>query len=365
MDDLRDGTAIGAIPSYAARPAISLVTSLEPGALRVRQGQATLALLGTGRDPDGVAVLDAAPLPEREPGRRALMAALETLFVSGRIERVRVRAGTQPALRQACLAQGAALADGAADLLVPAELFWQRSELWLPPGPREPFPLVQVQASGYRHPLRPPKPEGLVYARFIPWLDRLLTFRTLDPESDLERFHRWMNDPRVERIWSEGGDLDQHQAYLAKLAADPHMLPLIASLDGVPFAYFELYWAKENRLGPYYEALDHDRGWHVLVGEDAFRGKPFVRAWLPSLMHFMFLDDPRTRWIVGEPAASHAQQIRNLERAGFAKVKHVAFPHKRAMLVMLSRERFFVDRLWAAEEGEARDGQAKDGLDAG
>jgi RimJ/RimL family protein N-acetyltransferase len=84
----------------------------------------------------------------------------------------------------------------------------------------------------------------------------------------------------------------------------------------------------------------------VVVGEDAFRGRPFLTAWLPSLMHFMFLDDCRTMRIVGEPRADHQQQIRNLERSGFANVKTFDFPHKRATLVMLLRERFFGERLW-------------------
>lgn len=26
-----------------------------------------------------------------------------------------------------------------------------------------------------------------------------------------------------------------------------------------------------------------DRGWHVLIGEKDYRGKPFITAWLPSL----------------------------------------------------------------------------------
>jgi acetyl CoA:N6-hydroxylysine acetyl transferase len=67
----------------------------------------------------------------------------------------------------------------------------------------------------------------------------------------------------------------------------------------------------------------------------------------------MLLDDPRTQRIVGEPRADHAQQIRNLERSGFASVKEFDFPHKRAMLVMLLRERYFGERLWIPRRPEA------------
>ena len=122
---------------------------------------------------------------------------------------------------------------------------------------------MQVMGNGRRHPLRPAQPRGLVYARFIPWLGQTISFRAVRLEDDLERFHRWMNDPRVEQIWSEAGDIATHRAYLERLLADPHMLPLIGCFDGQPFGYFELYWAKENRLGPYYDAHDYDRGWHV------------------------------------------------------------------------------------------------------
>jgi hypothetical protein len=75
-------------------------------------------------------------------------------------------------------------------------------------------------------------------------------------------------------------------------------------------------------------------------------------------MHFIFLDDIRTQRIVGEPKASHAQQIRNLDRAGFAKVKYFDLQHKRALLVMLLRERFFADRLWAPEPAAEAPAQA-------
>lgn len=224
-------------------------------------------------------------------------------------------------------------------------ILWQWPSLWLPQL-SYPLPPVREMTAGRYHPRRPAKPKGTVYQRFIPWLERDISFRVADPETDLAAFHRWMNDEQVNTIWEDAGSLDKHREILEERIADPHVLPLIGSFADIPFGYFEIYWAKENRLGPFYDADDYDRGWHVAIGEPDYRGKKWISAWLPSLMHFIFLDDPRTQRIVGEPRASHEQQIRNLDRSGFAKVKHFDFPHKRALLVMLTRERFFGDHLW-------------------
>ncbi|QND50683.1 acetyltransferase (plasmid) [Phyllobacterium sp. 628] len=232
-----------------------------------------------------------------------------------------------------------------ATLTVDPREFWQLPQPWIA-NAAYPHPQVHVLTNGQYHPKRPRKPVGVVYERYIPWLGETLSFRTADPQTDIEHFHRWMNDEQVNLIWEDGGDKEKHTTILEVRLHDPHILALIGCFNGVPFGYFEVYWAKENRLGPYYDAQDYDRGWHVAIGEPAYRGKKWITAWLPSLMHFMFLDDPRTQRIVGEPRASHEQQIRNLDRSGFSKVKHFDFPHKRAMLVMLLRERYFDDRFW-------------------
>lgn len=230
-------------------------------------------------------------------------------------------------------------------VLVDPRAFWQWPNPWIAE-PGYPHPQLHVLSNGRYHPKRPPKPAGTVYERYIPWLGQRISFRVAEPEADAPHFHRWMNDEAVNVVWEDGGTLEKHRAILRERHDDPHVLALIGCFDDVPFGYFEVYWAKENRLGPYYDAQDYDRGWHVAVGEPDFRGRKWLTAWLPSLMHFIFLDEPRTQRIVGEPRATHEQQIRNLDRSGFAKVKQFDFPHKRAMLVMLTRERFFGDRLW-------------------
>lgn len=333
--------------SFTADERSAMRTHIEPDRVEVCCGGALLGSFRLVRHPAAPLTLDLRETRAEREGLAPLMAALEGLFAANSaFDRIGLIIDAGSRLRQACLMTGLAVPDVVGDLVVPATLFWQRPEPWLRTSPGVPYPQMHVMTGGIRHPRRRPKPQGTVYARYIPWLGQSLSLRAFDPAIDLDRFHRWMNDPRVARIWDEAGDRAKHEAYAAKLAADPHMLPLVGCFDGNPFAYFELYWAKENRLGPHYDAQDYDRGWHVLVGEEAYRGRAWISAWLPSLMHYMFLDDPRTQRIVGEPAASHGQQIRNLERSGFAKLKHVDFPHKRAMLVMLLRERYFGDRLW-------------------
>jgi len=250
------------------------------------------------------------------------------------------------------VAEGLALPAPRGQQRVHREMFFQHAPLWLPQA-MPPMPLQYTLTGERRHPRRPVKREGTLYQRHIPWLAGTFSFRSLDIASDLPRFNRWMNDPDVAQVWQETGDLAKHRRYLEAIAADPHMQAMIACIDGEPFGYFETYWAKENRIAPFYDADDHDRGWHVLIGEPSFRGKAFATAWLTSISHYLFLADPRTRRIVGEPRADHRQQLRNLDRSGYAKLKEFDFPHKRAMLVMLLRERYFTDTLWWPRDDEA------------
>ena len=187
------------------------------------------------------------------------------------------------------------------------------------------------------HPQRPAKPQGEVYRRFDPQLGAWISLRTLDIELDLERFNRWQNTPRVLAFWDEGGSLDDHRQYLEKLADDPRTLTLIGCFDDQPFAYFEAYWAKEDRIAPFYDADDYDRGIHMLVGEQAHRGPHKVASWLSALTDYLLQDDPRTRRIVAEPRADNDKMIGYMQAQGYARIKEFDFPHKRAALMVLER----------------------------
>ena len=129
--------------------------------------------------------------------------------------------------------------------------FWQHPLPWLATSSAAGMPLRYTFSGEKRHPQRPPIPHGEVYRRELPGLNTTFSLRTVDIAQDLERFNRWMNLEQVAFFWEQTGSLDEHAAYLQQMLDDPRVLPLIGSYNDEPFAYFEIYWCKEDRIAPY------------------------------------------------------------------------------------------------------------------
>ena len=230
--------------------------------------------------------------------------------------------------------------------------------LWSPPSPGPftssshlptfypPPPPQYVMTEGVRHPVRPKPPaQGQIfYTRYIPSLGQFLSFRTasmstkapthrgpvsggtsasfLPPNSgisqstlptvgnviiapsDTELMHTWMNNPRVNAAWGVAGPIETQEAFLRSSLNNKHSFPAIGCWDGKPFGYFEIYWVKEDHLGSYADRRDlgsWDRGIHVLVGEEEFRGEHRIKVWLSALVHYCWLADQRTENVLLEP----------------------------------------------------------------
>lgn len=256
--------------------------------------------------------------------------------------------------------------------------FWQGAgspfgarSVWVPSdGPGHPYATATVPALTHvmtseqpghalvRHPRRAPKPRpgSTIYSRWVPHLRETFSMVALDhrDEGHLGLFHAWQNDPRVSQGWNLTGSRDQHRAYLERMHGDPHKFSVLAAFDGVFFAYFELYWAREDLVGAYYGSLDFDRGREVLVGDVRYRGAYRVGAWWGSLMHYLFLDDPRTMQVVGEPKFTNSTVLAYDFVHGFGLDMFVDLPHKRGALMRCSRERFFQICPLAEDERERK-----------
>jgi len=160
-------------------------------------------------------------------------------------------------------------------------------------------------------------------------------------DADVDLLHKWHATDRVNTGWRQNMPREAHKKYLEDLEASSDHIPLIAEWNGEAFGYMEIYYAKETSLRNYYDAGDFDRGFHALVGEEKFRGPHRVRSWMGSLIHMLFLLDPRTMRVVSEPRASNTKMVEYECLCGGHVEKLIDFPHKRAALVFIPRERFF------------------------
>lgn len=222
------------------------------------------------------------------------------------------------------------------------ETFFQQPEIWnVTTNPD--FPLeTWMESNNVSHPKRPIFKAGqLLYSRYVSAIDAHVSFRVIR-EDDLDTFHDWHNQARVANFWELAQTKEELKAYIERGLNDPHQMPVIAEIAGEAAGYFEIYWTREDRLGPYYESDAFDRGFHLLVGNTKFLGFKNTDALLKSASHFIFLDDPRTRRIMGEPRHDNQKLLRYLLHfKSWRKVKEFDFPHKRAALLECSRELFF------------------------
>ncbi|PRQ09047.1 GNAT family N-acetyltransferase [Enhygromyxa salina] len=202
---------------------------------------------------------------------------------------------------------------------------------------------ARTTTGAIEHPRRPSAPAGQLYARYCPSIDRNFTLHSFDPDRDFDRFCGWMQDPVVAQFWEQDWPRAQLRDRIDALIADPHVIPAIGRFDDLPFAYFEIYWAKEDRLGPHYAAHDYDRGFHMAIGEPEVRHRGWGRQWFLSMAHFCFLDDPRTQRLVGEPRIDQSRVRGWADTTAWREWGEVQFPHKRAALMVLTRDRFFAE----------------------
>lgn len=194
------------------------------------------------------------------------------------------------------------------------------------------------------HPVRPLVGKGLKYKRFYPEIGKMVSYRSVDVEADLDLFHEWHNKPRVYDLWELNKSKEELKDYLIKAQKDLHQVPLIMEFDGVPVGYYEIYWAAEDRIAPYYDYDIYDRGFHFLIGDETYLGLDNTSVALRSAMHMIFLDEPRTQHIVGEPRSDNKRVLKYLQLIpGWKFVKEFDFPHKRAALLMADRDVFFKD----------------------
>jgi aminoglycoside 6'-N-acetyltransferase len=147
--------------------------------------------------------------------------------------------------------------------------------------------------------------------------------------TDLPMIRRWLATPQVARWW---GDPDEQFALVSEDLDHPSMDQFVVATDSRPFAYLQCYdpaaWP-DTVFAAYREGT---RGIDQFIGEpdmmDRGHGSALVRNFVDELLKM------GTPAVVTDPDPANLRAVRAYEKAGFQKVRLVATPDGRTLLMV-------------------------------
>ena len=163
------------------------------------------------------------------------------------------------------------------------------------------------------------------------------TFRPLE-HADLPLLHEWLNRPHVAE-WCEGPVTLEYveQTYGADIGSAV-ICPMLASLDGTPVAYVQVYrvmgadpdwWQEETDPGA--RGIDQFLANAEQLGQGL--GSRMVREFVARLFA-----DPEVSKVQTDPSPLNARAIRAYEKAGFRRVRELVTPDGPAWLMLIGRD---------------------------
>lgn len=124
--------------------------------------------------------------------------------------------------------------------------------------------------------------------------------RVFNLNDDFLKIYNWMHQTHVIPQWQLNKSEVELYVYFEKMVVDDHQKLYIITINNIDVGYLELYEAKRDRLGLYYEAEINDIGWHILIGNINYVGKGHFKNLMRMICFFVF-ENTSAEKIVGEP----------------------------------------------------------------
>lgn len=157
---------------------------------------------------------------------------------------------------------------------------------------------------------------------------------------DFPLLFKWMHEPHVIPQWQLNKPELELAVYFERMLCDDHQHLYIIQINHQDVGYLEIYEAKRDRLALYYDALDADLGWHVLLGEPDVVGKGHFRA-VMRMLSFLVFEHSAAEKVVGEPDESMVVYDIIAKDIAYAAQKKIKLLEKTAVLYHCFRDHFY------------------------
>lgn len=188
-------------------------------------------------------------------------------------------------------------------------------------------------------PLADDLPGSLLFTRRVPELDASLSFRSLNPDLDLDMIYEWVNQAYAQKFWQLKGSRSMIEALYKDILSNPQVHSFIGLVDQMPVCQIELYTISSDELADHLPAQAGDCGLHILMCPPRQMQKGWSFYALRLFQEFYF-SSPQAQRLFAEPDRENHAANQLAMNAGFRFLKTIELSYKTANLYYLLRQDF-------------------------
>ena len=155
--------------------------------------------------------------------------------------------------------------------------------------------------------------------------------------ADAAMVTEWMNRPHLVEAWEYEWPVERWRRHLQAQLDGTYSLPLIASLNGVPGGYLELYRAAKDSIAPHYDSDPYDLGLHAAIADTTLLNRGVGVGLLPQIIASVFAVEPRCRRVMFDPDHRNVAARRVCEVAGCGFLGEYDMANRRMALYAFDR----------------------------
>ncbi|TGD57020.1 GNAT family N-acetyltransferase [Flavobacterium humi] len=165
----------------------------------------------------------------------------------------------------------------------------------------------------------------------------LFELRPIDPETDLELVHQWVNLDYAVYWGMTGFSLEEVKTAYQNILK--HSKVYMGLFNSETAFLLECYNPSEDLIGNYYTVDKGDKGMHILVAPAKTPIKNFTWNVFTVIMDFLFSHADVKRIVVEPDVRNDKIHLLN-QKAGFEYQKIIELPHKTAHLAFCTQEHY-------------------------
>ena len=182
-------------------------------------------------------------------------------------------------------------------------------------------------------------PGEIIFSRKIEQLQKTLSFRSFNIETDLHLVHRWVNMDYTKRYWRLAWTKDKLYQLYYSIQRNSNGHSYLGLLDNDPICQFDVYRILADEIRQHIKAAETDCGFHLLMAPNNSPVSGLTVSVVQAYLDYFFTFPEATR-MFGEPDIRNTRSNQVLQRAGFLFQQQITMSYKKANLYSINKQQF-------------------------